>query len=150
MKPKYLPISEQEMAQAVMAIACKIEDEFKGSSIITFSNSGVHACSLIIRELSYKPTILAIDPAEFMARNALLLALSRDEKIVVIDDILDSGSTMKKFCGLWGGFDHHFFLVDKQGDHRVFTPERMTAPLIKKTSDYIVFPWEDEYDVSGA
>jgi GTP cyclohydrolase I len=61
------------------------------------------------------------------------IALTPEEADIFVDDIIDSGETMRRYCDQYPG-KPFYALIDK------------TDPIYREVYDWVVFPWEGEAD----
>jgi len=83
------------------------------------------------------PVAYALNGAVFALANAMRIHIvdTPEEADVFVDDLIDSGSTMEKYCDLYPG-KPFFALIDKQDS---------TCPYQGK---WVVFPWEKDSESS--
>lgn len=98
--------------------------------IVTFTKGGTFASAFVSKYLSWKPTILSLGEASFVDGK-------RRRASILLDDILDTGTTVSAQKAR-----HSYFLFDKPGAHRVWTPRTYFAAEVIPAEEWCVFPWE--------
>jgi GTP cyclohydrolase I len=82
------------------------------------------------------PALYAVIAAVNFTHLDIRIALTPEEADIFIDDIIDSGATMQRYCDLYPG-KPFYALIDK------------TDPVQKEAYNWVVFPWEGESETSG-
>jgi hypoxanthine phosphoribosyltransferase len=135
----------ESLRPAVMLLAESLEANHKGYNILTFVKGGVWTSAWLCNFLSWKPQIIALDPKSTPVCSAALTIDFLQQPFVAVDDILDTGKTVKRFeehKNVAKDF-HYYFLVDKLTPDRVFCPDYYKASITTTNPDWVVFPWEN-------
>ena len=151
-------LSQEEVNEASRKIACEITQNYLGAlDIITFSNGGLWTVANISKYLLHKPNVFSLGNANEID-DVGIIEMLQDGKypwgfghnVIIIDDILDSGSTVQKINEEINNFSSifnesnlfHYFLVSKYPRFsNMYTPKKYFAP-ISIDDKWIVFPWE--------
>ena len=132
--------SFQEIDTLAKILAEKIEAKHPQRHILTFTRGGVWASAFVVNHLSWKPMVLAIDPTSVIDSQLESIA---EHHVVFLDDILDTGNTLNTFEQGYNCEFSSYFLIDKQTQHRIYTPTDCSAAQVLTTEDWLVFPWEE-------
>lgn len=121
-----------------------------GRPLVTFTRGGAFTAAMIANHLPWKAAILSL-PDNFLDRHKRGEWKHRVQalgKAIVVDDILDTGNTMVRFCRLvdgpvYGTSQYEFaFLLDKPGEHRLIDMENYHFGRGVPAHEWSIFPWE--------
>ena len=133
-------------------LAKLINQYYSKAIFLTFSNGGLPTCyALATNGLKFIPTVFSFDPKEessisitgWLVHKIYEIYQHESSPIVIIDDILDTGVTIQNFETKFELVFPTFFLVDKQGEHRKYTPRTVYSGLEIQTNRWVDFPWGD-------
>lgn len=115
-------------------LADKLTLTNEGKDFVTFTKGGLFSSAFVCNYLKWKPMVISIGKDD--------LAMYDVGSVVVIDDILDTGKTTKKFLDKNDPDLPCFYLTDKPNTNRVFTPKVYYSSYTIKNEAWAVFPWE--------
>jgi len=141
---KVYPVSWQQLHQDCKALAWRLLDVGTWDKIVAVARGGLVPAAIIARELEvrYVDTVcISSYTLRTQGETRILKEIKRDEKekILIIDDLVDTGSTARVVRKMIPGA--HFATVYAKPDGR---PEVDTFITEVSQDTWILFPWDSE------
>jgi len=66
----------------------------------------------------------------------------KSEKILLVDDVLATGKTMKIVEEMFKGYDYDIYVIVDGIDRAKYRPEKYMCSIVAEESNWILFPWD--------
>lgn len=144
-------MSHDDFLAAIESLNFNIDPfDFNPDVIVTFPRGGLVPSTYISHRLDLPIIIIDNSTYDFTADLVISDELEKrlfGKKILIVDDIIDTGLTIERFLNETKGIikDYRIFtLAVNEEYNNPAISDKHWAYMAKKTTDFLVFPWEKQ------